>query len=168
MRRPWRILSFFICVSVSLDVLAETCKYVDSEGNATYANYPVRNARKVLCFDATPATEPEPQKPAAAVKKAAPKDLDAPRQRGFGRVDRNTQRSRDEGRRQILEDELTDELRLLEQARQSLSADVNARDYGALLRDTRSGSDRTQPLREAVELHQRNIEAIENELKRIR
>lgn len=143
---------------------AETCKYIDGEGNAFYSNYAARNAKKVICFDPTPEYRPPPQPEDRNAKSNTTKKKAA---RGFPNVDGDTQRDRDSRRRKILEEELADEQRLLDRARQTLNADPAARDLSAL-RSLGMNTDRLQPMLEAVDLHQRNIDAIENELKRVR
>ena len=84
----------------------------------------------------------------------------------FPRVDGDTQRGRDSDRRRILEKELATEQQNLEQAKNELTQGEairlgNEKNYQKYL-------DRVQPLKENVELHERNIEAIKREIANIR
>ncbi|HVO87059.1 MAG TPA: DUF4124 domain-containing protein [Casimicrobiaceae bacterium] len=91
----------------------------------------------------------------------------APSPTGFPRVDAATQKSRDDMRRKVLSDELASEEKLLNDARSA---------YGngapAPLPDEQKDADkyrqRLARLREAVQLHERNVEAIRKELGAVR
>lgn len=127
---------------------ADIFKCVDEEGHVTYSNIQSKGCRKL---NLDPITTVPPTK---AAKTPAPA--------GFPKVDNDTQKSRDEDRRRILETELAAEQRNLEQARKDL-ADQEA----ALPGDDRGGqraADRLQPYRERMAGHERNIEAIRKEL----
>jgi hypothetical protein len=82
---------------------------------------------------------------------------------GFPRVDSDTQRARDDMRRKVLADELAAEEKLLAEAR-------NAYANGAPvpLPEEQANADkyreRIARLRQAVQLHERNIEALKKEL----
>jgi len=84
----------------------------------------------------------------------------------FPRVDRETQRARDETRRRILEDELSAEARSLENARAKLSEQEGIRNGDE--RNYQKVLDRLQPLREAVDRHERNVAALMRELGTVR
>ena len=81
---------------------------------------------------------------------------------GFPRVDAQTQRSRDDSRRKILEDELAAEQRslgkaksdLAEQEGQRLGSEKNFQRY----------LDRVKPYQDTVDRHERNISALQKEL----
>lgn len=84
----------------------------------------------------------------------------------FPKVDAETQRNRDDARRRILEDELSAEQTQLEQARAALAEQEavrlgNERNYQKVL-------DRLQPYKEAVERHEKNIEALQKEITNLR
>ena len=104
------ILWFLITLPALPAAAGETCKYVDHEGRVTFANVPVKNARRVMCFDPVPAPKLAPRQvaPTAKPETAAPG--------GVAKVDSETQRRRDTDRKRILEQELGDEQRLLDQA----------------------------------------------------
>lgn len=132
-----------------------TCKYVDAEGRVTFANVPIKNARRVLCFDPVPDRTPAPKRSADAPPRRASPDAS-----GNVKVDPDTQRRRDLDRRRILEEELADERRLLDEANRSLSAGRGDA--------TAQGQERLRSLDEALARHTRNVEAIRRELASVR
>lgn len=93
----------------------------------------------------------------------------------FPKVDNNTQKARDTDRRRILDSELAAEQKNLEQARKDL-----AEQESIILPNERmqykggggiSGGkveERIQPFRDKVALHERNIEAIQKEIAKLR
>jgi len=93
----------------------------------------------------------------------------------FPKVDDNAQKARDTDRRRILDSELTAEQRNLEQAKKDL-----AEQESIVLPEERmqykggggiSGGkveERLQPYRDKVALHERNIEAIQKEISKLR
>lgn len=141
---------------------AKVCLYQDADGHLTYSNMaesPPKGAKKIRCFEErTPpgsAGEPSPARNSGA------RDSDA-----FPKVDGNTQRERDNERRKILDNELATEQRRLDEARKELAEQESVRtgdetNYQRFL-------DRVQPYRDAVENHERNIEAIQREIVNMR
>jgi len=131
----------------------QTCKYVDNEGRVIYSNIPVKNARKVTCF--------QPVKPPPGAQSAPPA---AAAQRPT--VDTNTQRQRDDERRGILESELAAEQQRLDEARQALAEQEamrsgDERNYQRVL-------ERLKPYQEAVAQHEKNIVSLRQELANLR
>lgn len=99
--------------------------------------------------------------PKSAEQRAAPRASSS-----FPKVDAETQRSRDDARRRILEEELAAEQAQLEQAQAALAEQEsirlgNERNYQKVL-------DRLQPYKDAVERHQKNIEALQKEIANLR
>ena len=83
---------------------------------------------------------------------------------GFPNVSSDTQRARDNTRQQILQSELDTEQKALDEAKKALAEQEavrmgNERNYQKVL-------DRLEPYKNAVELHQRNIDALQRELGR--
>jgi hypothetical protein len=137
----------------SSGALAETCKYIDDDGNVTYSNIAVKNAKKMSCFGDPP---PPPASAAKPAKTATPPPAN------FPSVDTATQKKRDDSRRKILEEELEEEQELLDEAKQALSEAESVRlgdesNYQKFL-------DRVQPYKEAVALHEKNVAALKQEL----
>ena len=84
----------------------------------------------------------------------------------FPRVDRDTQRARDDNRRKILEDELATEERSLVDAKAKLTEQESVRHGDE--RNYQRVLDRLKPYQEAVELHERNVSAIRRELANLK
>jgi hypothetical protein len=150
------IVSALALLLIAPFAAAETCKYVDDDGNVTYSNVAVKNAKKVNCFGDVP---PPPASPANVPK---PGKAATPAPQNFPSVDAATQKKRDESRRKILEEELAEEEELLDEAKKALSEAESVRlgdesNYQKFL-------DRVQPYKEAVALHEKNITALKQEL----
>jgi hypothetical protein len=129
------------------------CKYVDASGNIVFSNLPPeKGMRKISCMSG----EEAPQKSTPVAKSA-------PTPGGFPRVDPGTQKSRDDVRRKVLADELAAEEALLSEARVAYAngapaplpeEQANAEKY----------RERIARMRQAVALHERNIEALKKEI----
>lgn len=132
----------------------QICKYIDGDGRVTFSDSPQKNSRKLLCFDPMPERKPK-LPPKSATGKAGTDEA------GFPRVDDATQKRRDTDRRRILEQELADEQKLLDQARNTLDDSESVRYANESDEKMR---ERMRPLREALVTHEKNIEAIRREL----
>jgi predicted ribosome quality control (RQC) complex YloA/Tae2 family protein len=149
------------CALCSPSVSAEICMFRDAEGNVTYTNVKAAapdGAKRIRCF------EPE-RKPAPAAATASPSGKTERPGSKFPSVDRDTQRERDAERRRIIEKELAAEEQSLEKARQQLEQQKSIRlgsesNYQRYL-------DRLQPYQEAVQTHERNVQALKRELNNL-
>ena len=142
-------------------------RYVDEFGNVTYANTPMRGG-KALKPLTRPASAPRPASPPpSAGKHATPSAVPLPRTplvpplplpapNGFPSVDHATQKHRDTGRRRILEDELNNEQRALQEAQRQVQEAAGDAKATARLR----------LLRDSVTEREKNIEALRRELRR--
>src|SRR5712691_13374099 len=83
---------------------ADIYKKVDEDGRVTYSNVPSKGAQKLNL---------EPLNTVPASKPKSPEN--------FPRVDSNTQKGRDYKRRQVLEDELAQEMKALDEAKKALA-----------------------------------------------
>ncbi len=133
---------------------AEIYKAVDENGHVTYSSAPIKGGKKL---NLEPLPTMKPTLPASA---------------GFPKVDNQTQRGRDETRRKILQDELTAEEKLLEEANQNLkeaesNPEVFKRADGQTYRNVAKYEEKIKPLQEQVDLHKKNIEALKTELSRL-
>jgi predicted transcriptional regulator len=152
-----RLAVFLVLALLQPVAWAETCKYLDSEGRVIYSNTPntpPKGATKVKCFD-----DPSP-KPAPANARNSDTKAKLPR------VSEDTQKTRDDERRRILEQELADETKQLAQAKEQLAAQEavrngNERNYERVL-------ERVQPYKDAVATHERNLEAIKREIANLK
>ncbi|MDO8292462.1 MAG: DUF4124 domain-containing protein [Gallionella sp.] len=136
---------------------AEIYKAVDADGHVTYSSTPIKGGKKII-LEPLPTMVP----PARA---RSPE--------GFPRVDGATQKGRDDTRRKILQDELSTEEKLLGEARQSLkegedTPEVYRGKDGKTYRNVAKYEEKIQSLKDQVELHSKNIEALKTELSKLK
>jgi hypothetical protein len=130
------LLTFFAWLTPAQ---ADIYKYTDPNGHTTYSSAPIRGATKLHL-------PPSPSSPRAPEKISPP---------NFPKVDNGTQKNRDNMRRQILENELAHEERLLSETRFNLEqAQAKGQD--------------TTALRDELKLHEKNRDALRTELGNIR
>jgi len=139
---------------------AEIYKSVDADGHVTYSSAPIKGGKKIIL---EPLSTMQP--PARARSAASPE--------GFPKVDGNTQKGRDDTRRKILQDELNAEQKLLDEAKQNLAdGQANPEVYktqgGKTFRNVAQYDAKVKTLTEQVELHQKNIEALNTELSKLK
>ena len=144
----------------ALPARADICKYADADGNVHYTNVaPERGWKKLGCTVGGDATV-RPSAPATGRSTG-------PSPAGFPRVDTQTQKSRDDTRRKVLAEELASEEGLLKEARAAYAdgAPVPLPEEKA---DAEKYRARIARLRQAVALHQKNIEALKKELAAVK
>lgn len=139
---------------------AEIYKAVDADGHVTYSSTPIKGGKKII-LEPLPTMVP----PVRSRSAASPE--------GFPRVDGETQKGRDDTRRKILQDELSTEEKLLEEAKQSLKeGEENPEVYqgkdGKTYRNVAKYEEKVKTLNEQVDLHQKNIEALKTELSKLK
>jgi hypothetical protein len=152
-----RYLLAVLCVCPSL-VQAEIYKAVDANGHVTYSSTPIKGGKKIIL-------EPLP----TMVPMARTRPAGTPE--SFPRVDGETQKNRDDTRFLILQNELSEEERLLEEAKLNLneaSPEVYRGKDGKTYRNTDKYEQKIKPLADQVELHQRNVEALKTELSKLK
>ena len=81
----------------------------------------------------------------------------------FPKIDAGTQKSRDDLRRKVLQDELANEEKLLAEAR-SAWGDGSPPPLPEEKANAQKYADRIARLRQAVQLHERNVDALKREL----
>lgn len=157
-------------------------KHIDENGRVTYTNRPMKGA---VVLDLEPIStipvvattaKPSEKKPAVAIvtPKALPTTLAS--------VDRDTQKMRDETRRRILQDELSQEEKALAEVRKSLfqeqqnpaliaavrvaqeAADPTPAQQADMRANIDKASGRIRGLQATVAEHEKNIEALKKEL----
>lgn len=89
---------------------------------------------------------------------AKPRAATTPSPTDFPRVSSDTQKSRDSDRRHILEQELASEQRSLDEARKALAEQEAAR----------APTERQQAYRDRVAMHNRNLEALQREIAKLK
>ena len=175
-------LLLLAATSVRADVMYQC---VDDSGHKSFSNIKSSDkGAKCTAMDLGPAEAP-------AAAKAATK---TPTPSTFPKVDDNAQKARDNDRRRILEDELATEQTNLEQAKKELAAQdesaqpderITVRQHCIPItgKDGKLGQscttipgginsskveERVQPYKDKVALHERNIEAIQKEIAKLR
>jgi len=144
------------CVLIAGAARADIWECVDDSGNKRFTN--IRSESRgcrllhVSPLNTVPATKPKPQ-PQPQQRATPP---------GFPRVDGETQKQRDIDRRRILEQELANEQKLLEQARNELAVQDSMR-LGSE-RNYQRVLDRLEPYQRKVKLHEDNIANLRREL----
>jgi len=135
-------------------------KCVEADGRAHYTNIKKETDGK-QCTVVTKEVSvvsppPPPARPPGAERSPS----------SFPKVDKDTQKARDEGRRRILQDELSAEEKGLIDAKARLAAEEAVR-YGDE-KNYQRVLDRLKPYQDAVERHERNIAALKKELAGLR
>lgn len=140
-----------ILMLVGAHVGADIYKKVDEEGRVTYSNVPSKGAQKLNLepLNTVPSSKPNAQPPG-----------------NFPKVDADTQKGRDSKRRQVLEDELAQEMTQLDEAKKAL-AEAEATRLGSE-RNYQRYLDRVQPFKDAVADHKKNIDALKEEIAGLR
>lgn len=132
---------------------------VDQNGNKRFTNVQAEaKGCKVLNVG--------PVNTAPAASKPAGKAAATPSPPNFPKVDAQTQQSRDSQRRRILEQELGNEQKLLDQAKQEL-AEQEATRLGTE-RNYQRVLDRLEPYQKKVKLHEDNLASLRREIANLR
>ena len=132
---------------------------VEQDGKAHYTNIKKETEGKqcvVVTREVSVVSAPPPQQRAAGT----------PTPRDFPKVDKDTQRSRDDGRRKILEDELYSEEKGLTDAKAKLAEQESIRNGDE--RNYQRVLDRLRPYQDAVDRAERNVAALKRELSGLR
>ncbi len=162
-----RVQAFAIALLLVSSLRAETIyRYLDDGGGVTYTNIPAqlpkKGVEKINVFipaqSAPIGTSGDVKLPTAPVVKVKPT---API--NFPKVDSQTQRKRDQSRKQILDDELESELKSLTIARKALAEGESVK-LVASDKNHQKYVDRLQALKETVSLHEKNVDALKKEI----
>ena len=150
-------LLFLVAIPAQAAVMYQC---VDESGHKSFSNMKsATKGAKCTAMDLGPASAP-----------AAKGATKTPTPTNFPKVEENTQRARDTDRLRILEGELDAEKRNLAQAQKDL-AEQEATSMFRMQGGGISGSkvaERVQPFKDKVALHERNIEAIQKEISKLR
>ncbi len=138
---------------------ADTFKCMDANGRATYTNMKEETKGK-NCTVVMREISVVPAIPAARTGAANPSPS------GFPKVDPATQRSRDDARRRILEEELSGEEKALAQAKAELTQQESIRTGDE--RNYQRVLDRLQKYKDVVERHEKNVAALKKELNNVK
>ena len=147
-------LALIVLALVASQASADIWECLDESGNKRFTNIKTEaKGCKLLNVSSPNSVAPPPGKPQA---KTATRPAD------FPKVDGDTQKSRDNERRKILEQELGNEQRLLDQARKEL-ADQESMRLGSE-RNYQRVLDRLEPYKKKVKLHEDNVANLRREL----
>jgi len=100
---------------------------------------------------------------AAPAKSPATRSVAVPSPAGFPKIDSGTQKSRDDLRRRVLQDELASEEKLLADARKAWG-DGAPPPLPEERANAQAYAERIARLRQSVQLHERNIDALKREM----
>lgn len=160
-----RLAIVFVGLAAYASANAEIYECVDQNGNKRFTNIAaeakgckVLNVGPVAPPSSAPAAGAPPPKSKAAPRIATPSS--------FPRVDRALQRQRDDDRRRILEHELSNEEKLLAQARKELAEQESVR-LGSE-RNYQRVLDRLEPYQDKVRRHESNVASLRREISKIR
>jgi hypothetical protein len=147
-----------------LPAQADIFECVDDSGNRRFTNIK-SEAKGCKTLNVAPPNAVPPPSPAPGAK-AGDGRARAATPSDFPRVDAQTQQRRDNDRRRILEQELNNEQKLLDEARKELADQEgirlgNERNYQRVL-------DRVEPYKKRVKLHEDNIANLRKELSGVR
>ncbi|MHB8665975.1 MAG: DUF4124 domain-containing protein [Burkholderiales bacterium] len=146
-------------MALSAPAWADTFKCMDANGHATYTNMKEetrgKNCTVVMREISVVPANPSPRGRAETQSPA-----------GFPRVDAATQKTRDDARRKILEDELSGEQKALAAAKGELTKQESVRNGDE--RNYQKVLDRLQPYKDEVERHEKNVAALQKELNGVR
>ncbi|BBF86680.1 hypothetical protein DLM_3082 [Aquitalea magnusonii] len=157
MPKTMKTLAFCLLLTCSL-AQAEVYKYVDANGNVTFTNVPIKGAKPMHLAPLSTYGGGGSSKPRAAGNSRSASTPD-----GYPSVDNGTQSKRDEGRRKILEGELSNEKKALADAQKAYTEGAATRN-GDETRNYQKYLDRVQKLKDAVTERQKNVDALRREL----
>jgi len=163
LHRLYVLAALLAALPVRADVMYQC---VDETGHKSFSNIKssARGAKCTAMDLGTPVTIPAAK---AATKTPTPST--------FPKVDDSTQKSRDTDRRRILESELAAEQRSLDDAKKALAEQESTVLPSERMQSKTGGGisggkvdERIAPFRDKVALHERNIEAIQKEIAKLR
>ena len=150
---------FSFCCSAA--ALAEIYKCTDDSGVATFTDNP-RSVTNKRCtsMNLEPMIISAPASSRKAKTSTSTRSISRPAPQtpsSFPSVDAGTQQKRDVTRRQVLEDEMATEQKLLADSQRNLEGSQRQND-----------AQRTAQYRNEVIAHQKNVEALQKELRRLK
>jgi len=155
-----KLRTMLVAVLCATPLLADAAIYkaVDADGHVTYSNTPIKGGKKIK-LDPLPTMHTQRPRQTSSSE-------------DFPKVTSETQKARDDGRRKILEEELNNEEKLLEEARKNLKiAEDTPMVYhkdGKTFRNVARYQANVNDAQEDVKLHESNIEALKTELSNLR
>lgn len=151
-------VALLLSLTLAAPAQAEIYKYVDENGQVTFTDVYRKGAKRI---DLPGAPTPLPSD-----SKAPRRASYNPSPANFPRIDANTQRNRDDIRRQVLQDEINGERRNADEARRQLQ-------LGERLQPGEKATDstylnRVKKLQATVQQHEQNVSSIQRELANLK
>lgn len=171
MNKSFILILAFIAYTLPAVSNAAIYKYVDENGHVTYSNIKTKGGKRI---DLEPADTNFGTKAQEELKARSPTKSTEPSD--FPRVDNNTQRQRDQSRKEILLSELVSERAALANAKRAyeegaadpeVSQIKNANGGTSTFRNVAKYQEKMKQLQLEVDVHQRNIELLEKEISNI-
>jgi len=131
-------------------------KCQDDAGHTTYTNQKTNTKNCIIL------SQDKPVSTFTAPKARA----NTPTPEGFPKVSSEAQKNRDSDRKRILDEELATERKNLDEAKRTLTEQEGTREGGE--KNYQRYLDRVKPFQERVQLHERNIEALQKEIGNLR
>lgn len=148
--KPQHLLSLLLLLPALAQ--AELYKSIDENGRVTYSNKPLRGSKRLTPPDSQGVNYGERRRSSAAHN---------PSPDNFPKIDRGTQKNRDQSRLRILQTELASEEKLLQEARR------NQKEVEANKTDPKR-EEKLKSLATEIRVHEKNIEALNTELAKIK
>lgn len=167
MKKIYPLLTL-IAFAFSTAAFADIYKRVDADGRVTYSNIKTRDAKRLeIDPDTNTISNDRPKPPTGSANKrtATPE--------GFPKVDKQTQNSRDDKRRGILQSELDAEKAALEEAQKAYAEGESNPEMirhadGRMFRNVAKFQAKMKPLQADVDNHENNIRLLQKELDALR
>lgn len=166
MKRQFIFISTcLLAIFLPVIAYAEIYKHVDADGRVTYSNVKIKGAKKI---NLEPADTNFGTQNSSETSKPASKSAPA----NFPKVDAETQKNRDNSRKEILLSELESEKKALEQAKKAYeegksNPETFRTQSGGIGRNVAKFQEKMERLQADVDAHQRNIELLEKEISSI-
>lgn len=154
----WVVLLAFSSTAARADIW----ECLDESGNKRFTNIKAEAKGCKLLVVAPPNTVASPKPLAKGVPGEPSRGASTGTPASFPKVDSDTQKQRDNDRRKILDQELANEQKLLEQARKEL-ADQESQRLGSE-RNYQRVLERLEPYKKKVKLHEDNIANLRREM----
>jgi len=151
--RPITLVFALVAFSAQADTLY---KCTDSDGRSTYTNQKSSTKNCTVLIQDKPVSTFAPPKTRS----------NTPTPGDFPKVSPESQKNRDGDRRKILEDEMNNERKKLDEAKKSLAEQESERIGGE--KNYQKYLDRVKPYQDEVQLHERNVDALQKELGNLR
>lgn len=150
---------FCLGLTIGISAQADIYKCVGESGHAAFADAKTKAAYKdctLIMRDGSGSAS----RPARSTTPTPP---------SFPRVDQQTQKQRDDKRRQILEDELASERKALDDARKNYAEGESSPETyrgqdGKVFRNVPKFEAKMQKLQDDIDLHEKNVQLLEKEL----